>query len=168
MYKIKTFNNISDIIFNHLDTANYEVGDAVENYDAVLVRSAELHDVEFPAETVAIARAGAGVNNVPLDRCSEEGIVVFNSPGANSNAVAELVVAALLMSGRKIVEGIEWVKQQKANGETGIEKLAEKGKKSFHRPRTARQIPGRFWSGCCRLQSCKRCKTGSGHGSYRL
>ena len=76
MYKIKTFNNISGIIYQHLDAANYTVSDDAENYEGILVRSAELHEVQFPAETVAIARAGAGVNNIPLDRCSEEGIVV--------------------------------------------------------------------------------------------
>ena len=162
MYKIKTFNNISNIIYNHLDTANYQVADDCENYDGILVRSADLHEVQFPAETVAIARAGAGVNNIPLDRCSNEGIVVFNSPGANSNAVCELVMASLVMSGRKIVEGIEWLKEQKANGETNLEKLSEKGKKAFVGPEMRGKKLGVFGLGAVGYKTANAAKKGLG------
>ena len=112
---------------------NYEVGAEVQNPDAVMVRSASMHEMDFNPELLAIARAGAGVNNIPLDRCSEEGIVVFNTPGANANAVKELVLAALLMTSRKIVDGIEWV--QTLKGEEGDPaKLVEKGKSAFSGP----------------------------------
>ena len=87
----------------------YVVGDAVENPEGILVRSAAMHEMAFPESLLAVARAGAGVNNIPLDRCSEEGIVVFNTPGANANAVKELVIAGLLLASRKVVAGIEWL-----------------------------------------------------------
>ena len=134
MFKIRTYNAISDIIYNTLNNNEYQVSDSVENYDGILVRSAELADVEFPPELVAIARAGAGTNNVPVAKCTEQGICVFNTPGANANAVKELVLCAMLLSCRKVVNGIEWVKEAKASGETGIEKLAEKAKKNFVGP----------------------------------
>ena len=108
MYKIKTYNKISKIGLEAFDD-KYTVGDEVENADGAIVRSAALHDEEFPASLKAIARAGAGTNNIPIDRCSEQGIVVFNTPGANANAVKELVIAGLLISSRRVVSGIEWV-----------------------------------------------------------
>ena len=94
--------------------------------DAVLVRSAAMHDMEFGENLLAIARAGAGTNNIPKDRCTEQGIVVFNTPGANANAVKELVLAGLLLSSRKITEGIDWIKTLKGNGEQ-VGKMVEKG-----------------------------------------
>ncbi len=112
---------------------NYTVGDAVENPAGVLVRSAAMHDMEFPASLLAVARAGAGVNNIPLDRCSEAGIVVFNTPGANANAVKELVLAGLLLSSRKVVPAIEWAKTLKGKGDE-VGKLVEKGKGQFGGP----------------------------------
>ena len=105
MYKIKTYNKISKIGLEAFDD-KYTVGDEVENADGAIVRSAALHDEEFPASLKAIARAGAGTNNIPIDRCSEQGIVVFNTPGANANAVKELVIAGLLISSRRVVSGI--------------------------------------------------------------
>ena len=90
MYRIKTFNKISPVGLNRLDPALYSVSDSVTDEDAILVRSAKLLDYDFPKDLLAIARAGAGVNNIPLDRCSEQGIVVFNTPGANANAVKEI------------------------------------------------------------------------------
>ena len=96
--KIKLFNKIADAGINQFDPGAYEFSEDFDTYDAIMVRSAKLHDVEFPADLKCIARAGAGVNNIPLDRCSEQGIVVFNTPGANANAVKELVMAGLLMS----------------------------------------------------------------------
>ncbi len=134
MFNIRTYNAISDIIFNTLKADEYRVSDSLDEYDGILVRSAELSDVAFPEQLVAIARAGAGTNNVPVAKCSEAGICVFNTPGANANAVKELVLCAMLLSCRKVVSGIEWVKEAKASGETGIEKLAEKAKKNFVGP----------------------------------
>ncbi|MEG2801025.1 MAG: 3-phosphoglycerate dehydrogenase family protein [Longicatena sp.] len=131
--KIKLFNKIANIGIERFDK-NYEFSEDFENYDAVLVRSAKLHDVEFPKDLKCIARAGAGVNNIPLDACSEQGIVVFNTPGANANAVKELVIAALLMSSRKITKGIEWVKTLE---EDDISKVIEKGKGNYVGPEIA-------------------------------
>ena len=96
VYNIKTMNKIAAVGLDRLPAGTYAVGDAVENEDAILVRSAKLHDYPLPEKLWAIARAGAGVNNIPVDKCSEAGIVVFNTPGANANAVKELVICALL------------------------------------------------------------------------
>ena len=130
MYKIQTLNAISDIIHTQLSADRYTVSKDEPVPDAILVRSAAMHEMEFGRELLAIGRAGAGVNNIPIDRCSKEGIVVFNTPGANANAVAELVIAGLMMSGRKIAEGIDWVKSLKGKGEE-VGKLVEKGKSQF-------------------------------------
>ena len=116
MYRIKTFNKISPVGLNRLDPALYSVSDSVTDEDAILVRSAKLLDYDFPKDLLAIARAGAGVNNIPLDRCAEQGIVVFNTPGANANAVKELVLCAMLMGSRDVDGGIQWVRQQVAAG----------------------------------------------------
>ena len=132
MYKIKTYNKISKTGLEVFDE-KYTVGDEVENADGAIVRSAALHDTEFPASMKAIARAGAGTNNIPIDRCSEQGIVVFNTPGANANAVKELVIAGLLISSRRVVSGIEWAKTLKGEGDA-VEKLVEKGKGAFAGP----------------------------------
>ena len=130
MYKIQTLNAISDIIHTELSADKYTVSKDEPVPDAILVRSAAMHDMEFGRELLAIGRAGAGVNNIPIDRCSKEGIVVFNTPGANANAVAELVIAGLMMSGRRIAEGIDWVKTLKGKGDE-VGKLVEKGKNQF-------------------------------------
>ncbi len=130
MYKIQTLNAISDIIHTQLSADRYTVSKDEPVPDAILVRSAAMHDMEFGRELLAIGRAGAGVNNIPIERCSKEGIVVFNTPGANANAVAELVVAGLMMSGRKIADGIDWVKSLKGKGDE-VGKLVEKGKSQF-------------------------------------
>lgn len=132
MYKIKTYNKISKTGLEVFDD-KYTVGDEVENADGAIVRSAALHDVEFPESLKAIARAGAGTNNIPIDRCSEQGIVVFNTPGANANAVKELVIAAMLISSRRVVSGIEWVKTLKS-GTEDVGKAVEKGKSAFAGP----------------------------------
>ena len=128
MYKIKTLNKISEQGLEIFDD-NYEVGDNLEHEDGILVRSAKLHDYDFPAELKAIARAGAGVNNIPLDKCAEKGIVVFNTPGANANGVKELVVAALLMASRDLVGGYNWVMENAADPD--IAKKVEKQKKNY-------------------------------------
>ena len=132
MFNIQTLNKISSIGLNRLGD-NYSCADDMQNPDAILVRSASMHDMDMPESLLAIARAGAGVNNIPLDKCSEQGIVVFNTPGANANAVKELVLAGLLMSSRKITAGIEWAKTLKGNGDA-VGKMVEKGKSQFAGP----------------------------------
>lgn len=132
MFKIKTYNKISKSGLEVFDD-KYTIGDEVENADGAIVRSAALHDVEFPESLKAIARAGAGVNNIPIDRCSQEGIVVFNTPGANANAVKELVLAGLFISSRRVIPAIEWAKTLKGQG-AEVGKLVEKGKGAFAGP----------------------------------
>jgi len=131
MYNIKTLNQISDIGLN-VFTDKYSVSSSCENPDAILVRSAKMHDYAFNPELVCIARAGAGVNNIPCDRCAEEGIVVFNTPGANANSVKELAICALLLASRDIVGGIDWVKS--IAGTADIAAQVEKGKNAFVGP----------------------------------
>ena len=132
MYNIQTLNKISKTGLSRLGD-NYAVADDVQAPDAILVRSAAMHDMELPESLLAIARAGAGVNNIPLDKCAEKGIVVFNTPGANANAVKELVLTGLLLSSRKVVDGIEWAKTLKGNGDA-VGKMVEKGKSQFVGP----------------------------------
>ena len=132
MYRIKCLNKISPAGTDRFGDG-YAVGTDVENPDAVLVRSASMHEMKLPKTLLAIARAGAGVNNIPLDKCSEQGIAVFNTPGANANAVKELVIAALLLSSRRIVPAIEWAKTLKGKGDE-VGKLVEKGKSQFVGP----------------------------------
>ena len=132
MYKIKTYNKISKTGLAVFDD-KYTVGDEVENADGAIVRSASLHDTEFSKSLLAIARAGAGTNNIPIDRCSKEGIVVFNTPGANANAVKELVIAGMLIGSRRVVSAIEWAKTLKGQGDE-VGKLVEKGKSAFAGP----------------------------------
>lgn len=135
MNQIKLYNKISKVGLDNLDAAKYVCSEEFEDYDAVLVRSAKLHDVVFPKNLKCIARAGAGVNNIPVDRCAEEGIVVFNTPGANANAVKELVICALLLSSRKIVQGANWVRGLKGTPDIGP--AAEKGKATYAGPEIA-------------------------------
>ena len=132
--KVKLLNKIAKVGLDQFD-ANYECSEDFQDYDAIMVRSAKLHDVEFSKDLKCIARAGAGVNNIPLDRCSEEGIVVFSTPGANANAVKELVIAALVLSGRKIAQGINWVKS--IADDDDLSKQIEKGKSNFVGPEIA-------------------------------
>jgi len=131
MYKVKLMNKISSEGLDYFNE-DYEYGETLENEDAILLRSASLHEYEFTNNVKAIARAGAGVNNIPVEKCSEKGIVVFNTPGANANAVKELVLCALFLSSRKIVESIEWVNTLKDDENIG--KTAEKGKSNFVGP----------------------------------
>ena len=132
MYHIKTMNKISKVGLAQLDD-RFVISDTMEQEDAILVRSAKLHDYDFPAQLQCIARAGAGVNNIPLDRAADSGIVVFNTPGANANGVKELTLAALLLSSRKIAQGVTWVKEQSAAGED-IAAVVEKGKSAYAGP----------------------------------
>ena len=136
MRKIHCLNPISSL-GTDLFTEQYEMTDSLKEADGVLVRSASMHDTEFPEGLRAIARAGAGVNNIPLEACSERGIVVFNTPGANANGVKELVLAGLLLAARDIVGGIGWCREQKDNAE--IAKDMEKAKKAF----AGREIRGK-------------------------
>ncbi|SDN16191.1 phosphoglycerate dehydrogenase [Acetanaerobacterium elongatum] len=133
MYNILTLNKISPIGLDRFDSGSYRCADAVENPDAVLVRSASMHDTVLPASLKAIARAGAGTNNIPVEACTEKGIVVFNTPGANANAVKELVIAALLLSSRKIYPAMQWVQTLKES-DGDISKQVEKGKGDFVGP----------------------------------
>ena len=135
MYQIKLMNKIAACGTDQFDENKYVVGENVENPDAIMVRSAALHDMAFGKELLAIARAGAGVNNIPIDRCSENGIVVFNTPGANAGAVKELALCALLLASRKIVDGINWA--QTLTGEEDVAKAVEKGKSQFVGPELA-------------------------------
>lgn len=128
MYKIHCLNPISKIGLERL-TANYALTQDVNDAEGVLVRSASMHEMELPDQLLAVARAGAGVNNIPLEKCAEKGIVVFNTPGANANGVKELVIAGMLLAARDVVGGIEWVKEDK--DDANIAKNAEKEKKNF-------------------------------------
>ena len=132
MFRIKTLNEISPVI-NKVFTADYAVGSEIDNEDAIIVRSAKMHDMPISDSLLAVARAGAGYNNIPVDKCSELGIVVFNTPGANANAVKELAIAGMLLAGRDIVGGIEWARTLKGEGDK-VAALVEKGKNHFVGP----------------------------------
>lgn len=132
MYNIQTLNKISSVGTDVFDKSKYAVADNFENPDAIMVRSAKMHDMTFGDNLLAIARAGAGVNNIPVERCAEEGICVFNTPGANANAVKELAICALLLASRKIVEAAEWSKSLK--GTPDAPKTVEGGKSKFAGP----------------------------------
>jgi len=125
MTEIKLLNKIGKAGVDRFDGAKYTLSEDAAAPAGILVRSAAMHEMAFGPELLAIARAGAGVNNIPLDRCSEQGIVVFNTPGANANGVKELALAALLLSSRKIDAGIAWAKTLK--GQEGVEKLVGVG-----------------------------------------
>lgn len=133
MFKVQLLNKISPVGLEKFDAQLYSCGETVENPDAIMVRSASMHDMELPASVKAIARAGAGVNNIPCDKCAENGIVVFNTPGANANAVKELVLLGLLISSRKVADSMEWVKTLAGKG-SEVSKLVEKGKSQFVGP----------------------------------
>ena len=128
MFKYNCLNPISAVGLENF-TADYEKTEDVNEADGILVRSASMHEMELPENLLAIARAGAGVNNIPLDACAQKGIVVFNTPGANANGVKELVIAGMLLASRDVVGGIEWVKENKEDA--NIAKTAEKAKKNF-------------------------------------
>ena len=133
MYKIQTLNAISDIIYTQLSADAYTVAKEEPVPDGILVRSAAMHDMEFGENLLGIARAGAGVNNIPIDKCSKQGICVFNTPGANANAVAELVLCGLLLGSRNVIGGVNWAQTLKNEGDA-VAKLVEKGKGQFVGP----------------------------------
>lgn len=133
MFDILTLNKIAACGLAKFDAEHYQVSDSCENPDGIILRSFSMHEMELGANLKAVARAGAGVNNIPIDKCTEKGIVVFNSPGANANAVKELVIAGLLLASRNIVGGIEWTKTLHGKG-AEVGKLVEKGKSQFVGP----------------------------------
>lgn len=133
MHKIKLLNKISPAGLQCLPNTNYQCNEEVTDPEGIILRSASMHDMEIPETVRGIARAGAGTNNIPIDKCSERGIVVFNTPGANANAVKELTIAGLLISARKIYPGMQWVQTLKGQGDE-VPKLVEKGKSKFSGP----------------------------------
>ncbi|MFZ5975500.1 MAG: 3-phosphoglycerate dehydrogenase family protein [Bacillota bacterium] len=133
MIKIKTLNQISTIIYNYLPQDKYLISPDVENPDAILVRSASCHDLTFNDNLLAIARAGVGVNNIPIPECTRRGIAVFNTPGANANAVKELVLTAMFFVSRNIIPAMEWVQTLKGKGDE-VSELVERGKRQFVGP----------------------------------
>lgn len=133
MYNIKTLNKISNVGLSKFDKTRYAYGDDIANPDAIMVRSASMHDMDMPKSLLAIARAGAGTNNIPVADCAAKGIVVFNTPGANANAVKELVILGMLLSSRKVTKAIDWCKTIKDEGDN-VGKTVEKGKSAFAGP----------------------------------
>ncbi|MBR5468492.1 MAG: 3-phosphoglycerate dehydrogenase, partial [Firmicutes bacterium] len=127
MYNVKLLNKIAKCGTDIFCKDAYNVGEGVEKAQAIMVRSASMHEMEFDKELLAIARAGAGVNNIPVEKCANEGIVVFNTPGANANAVKELAICALLLGSRKIVDGINWASTLTED----VAKAVEKGKGAY-------------------------------------
>ncbi len=130
--QVETLNSISQAGLRHLDPKLYQVGDKVENPEGIILRSFDMHGMELPDSVLAVARAGAGTNNIPVDEYAQKGVVVFNTPGANANAVKELVILGMLLSSRKVFQGMEWVNSQK--DDPNIEKIVEKGKSQFVGP----------------------------------
>lgn len=133
MFTIKTLNKISNVGLSKFNETKYTLDDNAQSPDAIMVRSAAMHDMEMPQSLLAIARAGAGVNNIPIPKCTDLGIAVFNTPGANANAVKELVICGLLLSSRKVTKAIDWCKTIKDEGDN-VGKTVEKGKSAFAGP----------------------------------
>ena len=159
MYQYHCLNPISQIGLDKF-TENYQKTEAAEAADAILVRSASMHEMELPENLKVVARAGAGVNNIPLDRCAEKGIVVFNTPGANANGVKELVIAGMLLAARDIIGGINWVQEYEEDGD--IAKITEE--ESFCRNGAGRKKNRSDRSGSDR-SSGGECSDTSGNGS---
>ena len=157
MFNILTLNKISKSGLANFDAAAFSCSDGFENPDAVIVRSAAMHDMAFGDNLLAIARAGAGVNNIPIDRCTENGICVFNTPGANANAVKELVICALFLASRKIVAGAEWCKTLKGEG-ANVGKAVEKGKSNFAGPEILGKTLGVFGLGAIGIKVANAAK----------
>ena len=133
MYRVQVMNKIAPAGLRRLDPGRYQVSKEETRYEGLILRSADLHGFDFPDELLAIARAGSGTNNIPIDQCNARGIAVFNTPGANANAVKELLIADLLLASRDLLGGIQWVRQQVADG-VDVTKVVEKGKAAFVGP----------------------------------
>ena len=138
MYTIKPLNKIAACGLKYFGEDKYTVSAECENPDAIILRSFSMHEMELPENLLAVGRAGAGVNNIPLDKCSERGIVVFNTPGANANAVKELVITGLLLASRNVIDGIAWAKTLEGHG-ADVAKMIEKGKSAY----AGREIEGK-------------------------
>lgn len=164
MYTIQTLNKISPAGTSLFDPAVYTVTDTAQNPDAIMVRSASMHEMEFSDQLLAIARAGAGVNNIPVADCAQKGICVFNTPGANANAVKELVLTGLLLSSRKITQGMQWAATLKEQGDQ-VGKLVEKARASLS-ARKFRANLGYHWPGCHWCTGCQCCHC-IGHAGSR-
>ena len=164
MKKIHCLNAISKYGTDLL-TEDYELTERLEEADGILVRSAAMHEMELPYRLLAVARAGAGVNNIPLEKCAEKGVVVFNTPGANANGVKELVLASLILASRDVIGGIQWC--QSIKDDPDIAKTVEKGKKSLCGPGDPGKEAGSHRSGCHRRGGGQRRRC-PGHGSVRL
>lgn len=130
MFKIKTFNAIDPEGLSLLSLGGYEVSEQIHNPDAIVLRSYDMNDMELPSSLKAVARAGTGVNNIPIERCTDKGVVVFNTPGANANGVKEMVIAGLMLASRDIIDGVMWAKSLVGNG-SNVPDMVEKGKKNF-------------------------------------
>ncbi len=152
MFNILTLNKISASGLSNFDSAKYTCADDFTSPDAVIVRSASMHEMEIPASVLAIARAGAGYNNIPVDACTEKGICVFNTPGANANAVKELVICGLLLASRRVVPSIDWCRTLK--GEDEISKKIEKGKSNFAGPEIMGKTLGVIGLGAIGIKVC--------------
>ena len=152
MFNILTLNKISASGLSNFDAAKYACADDFATPDAVIVRSASMHEMEIPASVLAIARAGAGYNNIPVDACTEKGICVFNTPGANANAVKELVICGLLLASRRVVPSIDWCRTLK--GEDEISKKIEKGKSNFAGPEIMGKTLGVIGLGAIGIKVC--------------
>jgi D-3-phosphoglycerate dehydrogenase len=157
MFRIQTLNKISAKGLELFSHDHYEYASELSNPDAIIVRSFKMHDMELPESLYAIARAGAGTNNIPLEKCAERGIVVFNTPGANANAVKELVLMGLLLSSRKIYRGIEWVQSLAGKGED-VSKLVEKEKSNFAGPELLGKKMGVIGLGAIGVMVANNCR----------
>ena len=166
MFKIQTLNKIASAGLSRFPLDDYEVASEFSGPDAILVRSASLHDMDFSENLKAIGRAGAGVNNIPIEKCTDRGIVVFNTPGANANAVKELVICGMLLSSRDVVGGINWAKSLIGKGDE-VPKLVEKGKSNFVWPGNPGENLGRDWPRRHR-HAGGQCSLGVGHARDRL
>lgn len=164
MFRVQTLNQIAEKGLQVFTEERYEVGDRINHPDGILLRSYSLHQEEFSKDLKAIARAGAGVNNIPVERCTEKGIVVFNTPGANANAVKELIIASLIMSSRNIINGVSWTKN--LEGEE-VPQLVESGKKTICWIRNCRETSRCYRTWRNRCFSCERCVSVR-HGCYRI
>ncbi len=165
MARILTLNKISSTGLDVLPREDYDIASELANPDAIILRSFKMHDMELPESLLAVARAGAGTNNIPIDKCSEKGIVVFNTPGANANSVKELVIASLFLSSRKIADSIEWCKSLDGNGDE-VPKMVEKANQILPDLKLKGKTRNyRTW--CNRCNGCK-CSFFTRHGSNRI